>query len=186
MYHYLFIIIFFSLSVESSPCSHFPLCKLSCTQYLPQHRLEQCEVLLLRGFDDGKREDESYGEDAEEQREDALRYVVDLLGKPLPVAGVRGDKQLRTPEPGEDGGCGPSLVALQPVVEGGVGRLLLLLLLGDGVGRGGAGSSRRLDVGVGEHPATVGLQKKENTSGYLSKIQQALLKQSHKFSTEMV
>lgn len=59
--------------------------------------LGQNEVLLLRGLDDGEREDESYGEDAKEQREDALRYIVDLLGKSLPVTGVRGDKQLRTP-----------------------------------------------------------------------------------------
>lgn len=59
--------------------------------------LGQNEVLLLRGLDDGEREDESDGEDAKEQREDALRYIVDLLGKSLPVTGVRGDKQLRTP-----------------------------------------------------------------------------------------
>ena len=121
-----------------------------------QHQLGQNEVLLLRGLDDGEREDESYGEDAEEQREDALRYIVDLLGKSLPVAGVRGDKELRTPEPGENRGCGPSFVALQSMVEGRVGRLLLL---GDGVGCGSAGGSRRLDVGVRKHPTTVGLQK---------------------------
>lgn len=121
--------------------------------------LQQYEILLLRRLDDGKGEHEAHREDAEQEREHPLRDVVYLLGQPLPVAGVRRDKELGAPQPREHGRRGPSLVTLQSVL-GSKGR-------GDGVG-GGGGGGRLLDVGVGEHAAAVGLQKGKEMSQWRS------------------